>query len=319
LLLVFACGGLRYQLAQPRIDPSHVAWYRDRVEAVVVQGVLVEPPDVRDQAQQLKLRLELIYPQAGAAGVPVEGLLLARLAPGGDWRYGDRLRLEGELVTPSESEEFSYRDYLSRQGVYAYMAYPRASLVAHTPGNRFMAAIYALKGRLLQTIYRQFPDPEASLMAGILLGVEAGIPPDVRQAFQDTGTAHIIAISGFNMAIVAGLFAGLFGRLLGRRKGAVAAVIAIALYTVLVGANAAVVRAAIMGGLGVFAAQVGRRQSGLNTLVATAADVALFIPEVLWDAGFLQSLPGRRLASLSCRRRKVHCDILVMLWSGLPG
>jgi predicted membrane metal-binding protein len=54
-----------------------------------------------------------------------------------------------------------------------------------------------------------------SLLAGILLGDEGGIPQDVKQAFQDTGTAHVIAISGFNVAIVGGLFATLFLRLLG--------------------------------------------------------------------------------------------------------
>jgi competence protein ComEC len=68
------------------------------------------------------------------------------------------------------------------------------------------------------------------------------------------------------MTIVAGLFAVVFGRLFGQRWGAVAAVLGIALYTVLVGATASVVRAAIMAGLSLFAAQVGRRQEGLNTL-----------------------------------------------------
>jgi competence protein ComEC len=60
------------------------------------------------------------------------------------------------------------------------------------------------------------------------------------------------------MTILAGLFAGTFGRVFGRRKGAFAAVLGISAYTILVGANAAVVRAAIMGGLSIFAAQVGR-------------------------------------------------------------
>jgi competence protein ComEC len=92
------------------------------------------------------------------------------------------------------------------------------------------------------------------------------------------------------MTIIAGLFAGSFGRLLGPRKGAVAAVVGIGLYTVLVGANAAVVRAAIMGGLSIFARQVGRRQYGLNTLAFTAAVMALFNPHVLWDVGFQLSV-----------------------------
>jgi predicted membrane metal-binding protein len=54
-----------------------------------------------------------------------------------------------------------------------------------------------------------------SLLAGILLGVDSGLPPDVQQAFRDTGTSHIIAISGFNIAIQIALLAGIFGRTLG--------------------------------------------------------------------------------------------------------
>jgi competence protein ComEC len=140
--------------------------------------------------------------------------------------------------------------------------------------------------KALLTVYQLWPDPEASLFAGILLGVETGIPEPVAAAFKETGTTHIIAISGFNMAIVSGLFAGLFGRILGPRKGAIAAVIGLGLYTVLVGADPAVVRAAIMGGFALFAQQVGRRQQALNTMAFTAALMAFADPNVPWDVGF---------------------------------
>ena len=108
----------------------------------------------------------------------------------------------------------------------------------------------------------------------------------MQEAFKDTGTSHIIAISGFNITILAALFAMIFGRVLGRWRGALAALVAIAIYTLLVGADAAVVRAAIMGGLTLFAAQIGRRQDGFNTLAFVAALMALFNPYILWDVGF---------------------------------
>jgi competence protein ComEC len=216
----------------------------------------------------------------------VQGRVLAYLPTGGEWHYGDRLRLWGELRTPPASEDFSYQAYLARQSVYSYMPYASASLLEQGSGNPFLQAVYAFRETGLGLIYQYLPDPEASLLAGIVLGVESGIPPDVDQAFKDTGTTHIIAISGFNITIVASLFAILFGRVLGPRRGAVAAVIAISLYTVMVGADAAVVRAAIMGGLSLFARQVGRRQHGLNSLGITAGLMLLFNPLLLWDVGF---------------------------------
>ncbi len=86
----------------------------------------------------------------------------------------------------------------------------------------------------------------------------------MEEAFQRTGTTHIIAISGFNIAILAGLFTGITTRLLGRKWGSIAALVGISSYTILVGADAAVVRAAIMGAAGVFGGMFGRRQNGLN-------------------------------------------------------
>ncbi|HBY08052.1 MAG TPA: hypothetical protein DEH22_09815 [Chloroflexi bacterium] len=88
------------------------------------------------------------------------------------------------------------------------------------------------------------------------------------------------------MAVVSALFVGIFGRLFGHRKGAIGAVIGLGLYTVLVGADPAVVRAAIMGGFAIFARQVGRRQQALNTMAFTAALMALHNPQVPWDVGF---------------------------------
>jgi competence protein ComEC len=85
---------------------------------------------------------------------------------------------------------------------------------------------------------------------------------------------------------LSGLFAAVFGRLLGRWRGAIVALTCIAVYTLLVGAGASVVRAALMGGLTLFAAQLGRRQDGFNTLAVVAVIMALINPNVPWDVGF---------------------------------
>jgi competence protein ComEC len=85
---------------------------------------------------------------------------------------------------------------------------------------------------------------------------------------------------------VAGLFTLLFTRLLGRVKGAILALVGIMLYTLLVGAGPSVVRAALMGGLALFAYHIGRRQVGLLTMALVAAVMALANPMVLWSASF---------------------------------
>jgi len=286
LLCAAFLGAARYQAAQPLITSSHIAWYNDNeIEAVVV-GVVDAPPERRDRYVNLWVQAESIRLADEIGSQSVTGRLLARLPLESELHYGDRVTLRGYLETPPESETFSYRAYLARQGVYSYLAYPVVGLLESGQGNPVYAAIYAFRERALGLVYRLWPDPEASLLAGILLGMESGIPADVGQAFNDTGTSHVIAISGFNITILAALFVRGFSRLLGQRRGAILAALGIALYTLLVGADAAVVRAAIMGGLALFARQVGRRQTGLNTLALTAALMALGEPLLLWDVGF---------------------------------
>jgi competence protein ComEC len=149
-----------------------------------------------------------------------------------------------------------------------------------------MSVLYSFRQHALDVVYRIFPDPEASLLAGILLGEQSGIPSQVQDAFRLTGTSHVIVISGFNIAIIAGLFTYLFTRFLGRRWGAIVSALGIIFYTLMVGANPAVVRAAILGMLTLLALQVGRRQVGLNSLVFIAALMVLVTPTVLWDVSF---------------------------------
>jgi competence protein ComEC len=289
LLFALALGAARYTLAQPHFDSGSLAYYNDREQTFILEGVLIQPPDERDTYTLLRIHAERLRPIDGPLFQPVSGVLQARVTTGGAWRYGDRVQVQGYLETPPVLEDFSYRDYLARQGIYSLMNQASARLLLHDQGNPLLAWVYALKTRALATIYRIFPDPEASLLAGILLGVETGIPEPVQQAFQATGTSHIIAISGFNITILAGLFSTLFVKLLGKRRRFLSAglsVTAIGLYTILVGAEAAVVRAALMGTLALFARQVGRQQDGLNSLALVAALMALANPNLLWDVGF---------------------------------
>ena len=137
------------------------------------------------------------------------------------------VRLRGHLQTPPSSEDFSYQDYLAHQGILAYMPDAEATLLPFTGGNPVLRLVYAFKAYAVERVYRIFPEPEAALLAGILLGDDNGMPAELQQAYVNTGTAHIIAISGFNIAIIAGLFVLLFSRLLGERKGAIAAILGI--------------------------------------------------------------------------------------------
>lgn len=284
LLAAFCLGGVRWALAQPEITPAHPAGWVGR--EIVLEGVIVAPADVREAYTGLRVRAEKLHPAGDLRFLEVHGELLARVSPGAEWHYGDRVRLEGRIETPPVGGDFDYAAYLRRQGIYAYLPDAQALRLGSGEGSFLLRLLDGLRSRGLTAIYRMLPDPEASLLAGILLGVERGIPQDVQRAFQATGTAHVIAISGFNFAVIAAALTGLAGRLFGKRRGALAAGIGITIYALLVGAGAAVVRAALMSGLSLIAGLLGRRQHGLNSLAFIAALMALQGPNVLWDVGF---------------------------------
>jgi competence protein ComEC len=284
LLFALFLGAARYQFSVPSPDPFEIAFYNDRDYDMLVTGTLIEPPDYRDN--YTNLRLQVISVDTGDQELRANGLLLARVSNNQTFRYGEILRLRGSLKTPPENEDFSYRDYLAAQHIHSYMSSAEVTVLPGRAGSLVYVALYDFKEKALNNIYRLFPDPESSLMAGILLGVDTGLTQDLQQAFKNTGTAHIIAISGFNISIIAGLFVTFFSRFLGPRRGTLVAILVIIFYTILVGGDAAVVRAAIMGSLALFAKQIGRRQAALNTLLAVALFMCMWNPLYIWDVGF---------------------------------
>jgi len=285
-ILIFGLflGATRYQFSVPKFDAFHIAFYNDRDYDLLITGTLVEPPDYRDTYTNLRVETDKL--DTGDGDLPVNGLILVRASSNEAFEYGERVRLRGKLKTPPENEDFSYRDYLAAKNIHSYMTSAEITILPGNGGNPVIRALYAFKEKSFNNIYRLFPDPESSLLAGILLGVDTGLTRELQQAFKNTSTAHIIAISGFNIIIIAGIFYTFFSRFFGDRRGAVIAITGIVLYTFIVGANAAVVRAAIMGGLALLAKQLGRRQAALNTLLAVAFFMCLWNPLYVWDVGF---------------------------------
>lgn len=286
--LVAACalllGAARLQSAQPAFTPADLAFYNDTGERVEIRGVVYEPPVARDTYLELRIEAESVLSTKGVQSV--SGRLIARTPLGNQIHYGERVLLRGNLVTPKEYEDFSYRDYLAREGIYSLLPFSSVTHLASDQGSLFWAALYGLRARGVELLYQLYPPQEAALLAGILLGDESGISDAALTSFNETGTRHIIAISGFNISIIAGLLISTFSRWVGRARGLWLAGAGIALYTLLVGADASVVRAAIMALLGLLALQTGRQQLALNTLAITAGVMALLNPLVLWDVGF---------------------------------
>jgi len=282
---LFSLGATRHAWEQKTLSEKNIAAYNDLDQSLYVTGTLTEPPEGRDTYMNLRLDVKAV--DIGHGDLPVDGSILVHLSNDYDLAYGDPVRVRGRLETPPEDEDFSYREYLLRQGIHSLLSTSDVTLLPFgAKRSPFWTTLYRLRASLYKEVNALFPQPEAALLNGILLGIESDIPDDIQQAFKDTGTAHIVAISGFNIALIAALFVMLFSRLFGNKPGAILAIFGIIFYTLLVGASASVVRAAFMGSLALLARQFGRRNLALNALFATALLMSLWTPFVLWDVGF---------------------------------
>ena len=283
LLAAFALGGWRLEQAQPKISSVDLAFYQPCDNAVVI-GTIVSFPERSKYSSVAIVASDYLF--IDGEEKPVSGKLELRLPGGFHLAYGDRVKLSGKLSSTIKNNQPLYAAYLPRKGILSRMAYPHITTLAQGQGHPLMANIFVLRQRALVFLQNQLPLYESSLLSGILLGVDWNIPRFLEDAYRMTGTVHIIAISGFNIALVAALVIRLLRRIFKPWLAAGLAILAILFYTLLVGAEPSVVRAAIMGGLSLPAYLIGRRIIAINSLVFTAVVMLLINPFLLWDIGF---------------------------------
>ena len=281
LLIAVSLGALRIALSPLHASP--LGPYLGR-PLVSVTGMVAAAPELRPARADLVLAVESL--DDGGQTVPLRDSVLLRLPREVGCRYGDRLIVTGRLQEPEAVPGFSYRDYLARRGIHAIVDRPQVEILARGQGSPVRAALIALAGHAEEAVNALWPAPESALLAGILLGREQAIPEPLLQAFNDTGTRHIIAISGFNITLLAGALTSVFLTFLNRRATAPVVTLLLAFYVVLVGADPAVVRAAVMGGLTLLALLAGRRADATTGLGLAAFLMTLLNPWQLWEPGF---------------------------------
>jgi competence protein ComEC len=294
MLLCLLIGVLRYaaQPLTPCWTPTDLAYYNlpasqafNRGAArLTLEGYISAYPAQEDGRYQLTIVAEKIV--LGDMARPVHGTMLVRSYDHRPYRYGTAVRVSGRLVTPPDFEDFSYREYLARTGVHSVLYDAEVEQLTTPPrGARFYRLLYAVRARAQNILNQSLPEPYAALASGILLGIDSGIPEDLYEQFNLAGISHLLVISGSNVALIVAVALALSQRLVGRKPAVYLVLTAIGLYALLVGAEAAVLRAAWMGGLVVFAGAINRRSTALISLAA-AICLMLFNPLILWDVGF---------------------------------
>lgn len=245
---------------------------------IETEGVVVTDPVISGRNQQVTM-LPDGYAQYVRASLytPVPGLA-----------QGDRVWIRGQLELPENFSEFDYIGYLQRWQVYAQLKKPRIIVLKRAPLN-WRTPLLVIRQFVLKQ-GQVFPEREGSLIIGMLIGQRQNIPEEVSKAFKITGLTHIVAVSGFNMTIIATACGGLVWYI-GRRTTNILTIVIVVAFTVITGASAAVVRAAIMATIMVVAQLLGRQYISLHTLLVVSAIMVVLNPRiVVWDIGFQLSV-----------------------------
>lgn len=152
--------------------------------------------------------------------------------------------------------------------------------------DRYMGII---RQSVIANLQRWLPADEGALGAGILVGGTEGMSKFMRDAFRKAGLSHVMAASGYNVAVVAG-WVGIVGRKLGKRKMIPFVLLSVVVYMFLAGMSAAVVRAGVMAILSMVGLWWGRKADGYWLLVIGSWGMAMWNPGYLSDIGFQLSV-----------------------------
>ncbi|MDZ4767938.1 MAG: ComEC/Rec2 family competence protein [Chloroflexota bacterium] len=283
-LVFFTLAAFAFVRFQALPAADNLAPFRDET-FITLDGTIDAEPDRRDTAVHVRVRVSQLWHQDRRH--TLHGVVLVHAPTGFSGQLGDTIRASGILSTPPELDRFSYADMLARADIYSLMRRGRVQLLAHATLETPFTSLIALRNDSEVRIGIALPEPYAGLLTGILLGDERGIAPEMRDAFAQTGASHVIAISGFNMAVLGGMIGGLLRRLrIPPLPAAVISIGLIAVYTLFVGASPSVVRAAFMTGV-VFLGTALRRDVYVPTSLAfTVLVLSIFDPLILWDVGF---------------------------------
>lgn len=253
---------------------------------VGLRGQVVDWPERGDRTDTVTLAVN--EARVGATWYPASALVRADLplAPAA-WR-GDRLELAGAYRPLAKIELISFRNWLEQRQLHGqFLAYNSRVLALGERGDAGSRR-FALLVNVEERLRRAIPGAEGALATGILLGDDNLLPKATRDAFNATSTSHTMALSGWNIAIIAWLCAWI-GRKLRRSRSVlwlIGSGVAIWGFVLFVGASPTLLRAAIMGTACLAAEAFGRRADTLTWLFGSALLMTAHNPAALLDIGF---------------------------------
>ncbi len=277
---------------------DHIRFYQG--EAHSSSWLLVRITETPEQkAKSIKLLAEARWLQAVDSRIAVSGKVLLYLqtdilAP--KLQPGDFIWLPNRFQTPegpANPGAFDYRNYLLQQQIYvqAYVQSGRWKKAGKDRNGRLKDLALQLRTHALLQLHRYLGrGPESGLAAALIFGYRAELPPQLVQAYANSGAIHVLAVSGLHTGILYVLLQACFKPLRRIRKlrflPPIMVLLGLWAYALVAGLPPSVNRAATMCSFMVIASEIKRKTLIYNTLAATAFLLLLLNPAWLYFVGF---------------------------------
>lgn len=252
----------------------------DTAELKTVLGI-VQRSERRDDRYSLVVKVMSKKSELEAKNMCT--IILASVSENYRFSFGDKITIHGSFEALDDS---SYSNYLRSQGVTCTVTRPSIKMMGKGSSWHPLRALEKARVFTERTITQMLPEPDASLVIGLLTGSRGMIPKNLQDDFRTSGLTHILAISGYNITMILLILSYAFCWLPLKIRMIPCALCLIG-FTLFVGASASVVRACIMGILGLLAVTSGRQQIIRLSVLWTLALMTLWNPmQLWWDGGF---------------------------------
>ncbi|MFA6407457.1 MAG: ComEC/Rec2 family competence protein [Candidatus Paceibacterota bacterium] len=270
LILFLVVGSLYYRIDNTRFFASPVVFET----SITFSGVVEEDPVIKESGQEIVVGIT----------VPYHARILVRLPAYPRFAYGDVIHGKGKIQKPSTS---SYAHYLEKERIRGTMSFASVKKVGQGGGFSFRTALFAIKHRIMNAFVSVLPPEEATFLSGLTIGARGSFSKELKDNMQKSGTTHLVALSGYNITILVSVAMSFLLFLFSRRTAFIFTILLIVAFVVMTGAEASVVRAAIVGFLALLASEIGRVYDIRNAVLCAALVMVLINPKVLaFDIGF---------------------------------
>jgi competence protein ComEC len=286
-------GSFRYELLTKNFPPNHIGNFLNLNRPITITGKIKDEPDVRENKTFLTVNTENI--SRNGKTTPTCGQIILKVKESTSrFDYADKIKFKGYLNEPASRRNpgaFDYKKYLNRKRIYGMVSLSKADsieIVRKEPGNVFLSKIVIpFRKWILDVFDKTLSGNHKALLSGFLLGETRDIPKNIYTMFRDTGTLHLLAVSGSNVGLVI-LIIYYFLRLVRVPQFplTIITLICIFIFSNLVNNEPPVVRAGIMASVALLGILLYKDLEMINLVSFAALIILFFYPPILLDVGF---------------------------------